>query len=94
MNMDGEELMQKMLEFIETQDGDYFDEWYASPREFASTILTDFAKYLGIYLVVPEFVPKLKKPEVDRHELLKKLQPEISKIFEIEYKKMMEKNSE
>jgi hypothetical protein len=94
MNMDGETLMQKMLEFIETQDGDYFDEWYASPREFASTILTDFAKYLGMYLVVPEFVPKLKKPEVDRHELLKKLQPEISKIFEIEYKKMMEKNSE
>ena len=94
MNMDGEELMRQMLEFIETQDGDYFDEWYASPREFASTILTDFAKYLGMYLVVPEFVPKLKKPEVDRHELLKKLQPEISKIFEIEYKKMMEKNSE
>ena len=94
MNMDGEELMQKMLEFIETQDGDYFDEWYASPREFASTILTDFAKYLGMYLVVPEFVPKLKKPEVDRHELLKKLQPKISKIFEIEYKKMMEKNGE
>jgi len=94
MNMDGEELMQKMLEFIDTQDGDYFDEWYASPREFASTILTDFAKYLGMYLVVPEFIPKLKKPEVDRHELLKKLQPEISKIFEIEYKKMMEKNSE
>jgi hypothetical protein len=92
--MANEELMQKMLEFIETQDGDYFDEWYASPREFASTILTDFAKYLGMCLVVPEFVPKLKKPEVDRHELLKKLQPEISKIFEIEYKKMMEKNSE
>ena len=92
--MTNEEMMQKMLEFIETQDGDYFDEWYASPREFASTILTDFAKYLGMYLVVPEFVPKLKKPEVDRHELLKKLQPEIAKIFEIEYKKMMEKQYE
>ena len=92
--MTNEEMMQKMLEFIETQDGDYFDEWYASPREFASTILTDFAKYLGMYLVVPEFVPKLKKPEIDRHELLKKLQPEIAKIFEIEYKKMMEKQYE
>jgi hypothetical protein len=92
--MTNEELTQKMLEFIETQEGDYFDEWYATPREFASTILTDFAKYLGMYLVVPEFVPKLKKPEVDRHELLKKLQPEIAKIFEIEYKKMMEKQYE
>jgi hypothetical protein len=92
--MTNEELTQKMLEFIETQEGDDFDEWYATPREFASTILTDFAKYLGMYLVVPEFVPKLKKPEVDRHELLKKLQPEIAKIFEIEYKKMMEKQYE
>lgn len=92
--MTNEELTQKMLEFIETQDGDYFDEWYGSPRDFVSTVLTDFAQYLGMYLVVPEFVPKLKKPEVDRHELLKKLQPEIAKIFEIEYKKMMEKQYE
>jgi len=91
--MTDKELTHKMLEFIETQDGDYFDEWYASPREFAATILTDFAEYLGMNLVVPEFVPKLKKPEVDRHELLKKLMPEISKIFEVEYKKMVEKNN-
>jgi hypothetical protein len=91
--MTDKELAHKMLEFIETQDGDYFDEWYGSPREFAATILTDFAEYLGTNLVVPEFVPKLKKPEVDRHELLKKLMPEISKIFEVEYKKMVEKNN-
>lgn len=92
--MTNKELTEKMLEFIEAQDGDYFDEWYGSPRDFVSTVLTDFAQYLGMYLVVPEFVPKLKKPEVDRHELLKKLQPEIAKIFEIEYKKMMEKQYE
>jgi hypothetical protein len=88
--MTEEELKAKMLAFIETQDGDYDDEWYASPRDFAATILSDFSEYLGLELVVPEHVPQLKKPEIDRNEMFKALLPEISKIFDIEYKKRME----
>jgi hypothetical protein len=90
MGMTEEELKAKMLAFIETQDGDYDDEWYASPRDFAATILSDFSEYLGLELVVPEHVPQLKKPEIDRNEMFKALLPEISKIFDIEYKKRME----
>ena len=88
--MNEEELKAKMLAFIETQDGDYDDEWYASPRDFAATILSDFSEYLGLELVVPEHVPQLKKPEIDRNEMFKALLPEISKLFDIEYKKRME----
>jgi hypothetical protein len=88
--MTEEELKAKMLAFIETQDGDYDDEWYASPRDFAATILSDFSEYLGLELVVPEHVPQLKKPEIDRNEMFKALLPEISKLFDIEYKKRME----
>jgi hypothetical protein len=88
--MTEEELKAKMLAFIETQDGDYNDEWYASPRDFAATILLDFSEYLGLELVVPEHVPQLKKPEIDRNEMFKALLPEISKLFDIEYKKRME----
>ena len=88
--MTEEELKAKMLAFIETQDGDYDDEWYASPRDFAATILSDFSEYLGLELVVPEHVPQLKKPEIDRNEVFKALLPEISKLFGIEYKKRME----
>jgi hypothetical protein len=85
--MTNEELRDKMLAFIETQDGSYDDEWYASPRDFAATILTDFAEYLGVEMVVPEYIPQLKKAVVDRNELLKALMPGILELFELEYTK-------
>jgi hypothetical protein len=90
--MTNDELTEKMLAFIETRNGDYYDEWYASPRDFAATILSDFSEYLGLELVVPEHVPQLKKPEIDRNAVFKALLPEISKLFDIEYKKHQERN--
>ena len=81
------ELHDKMLAFIETQDGSYDDEWYASPRDFAATILTDFAEYLEIEMVVPLYIPQVKKAVIDRNELFKALMPEITRLFEVEYTK-------
>jgi len=89
--MNAEELAEKILAFIETQDGEDMDEWYATHRDFASTVLTDFAEYLGLELVVPEYIPRLTKPEVDRNELFKALMPKICTLFEIEYAKAKEK---
>jgi hypothetical protein len=89
--MTEEELKAKMLAFIDTQDGDYNDEWYASPRDFAATILSDFSDYIGLELVVPEHVPQLKKPEIDRKAILQSLLPEVQKLFNIEFKKYEEK---
>lgn len=82
--MNNEELKAKMLEFIETQDGDYDDEWYASPRDFAAVILSDFAKHLGLVLDVPPYVPLKTKPEINRAELLKELMPQVSKLLDNE----------
>lgn len=90
--MTEEELTAKMLAFIETQDGDHDDEWYASPRDFAATILSDFSEYLDLELVVPEHVPQLKKPEIDRNAMLQSLMPEIQRLFNIEFKKYEEKS--
>jgi hypothetical protein len=89
--MTEEELKAKMLAFIDTQDGDYNDEWYASPRDFAATILSDFSDYIGLELVVPEHVPQLKKPEIDRNAIFQSLLPEVQKLFNIECKKYEEK---
>jgi hypothetical protein len=88
--MTNAELRDKMLAFIETQDGSYDDEWYASPRDFAATILTDFAKYLGVEMVVPEYIPQIKKAVIDRNELFKALMPEITRLFDVEYTKRTE----
>jgi hypothetical protein len=89
--MTEEELKAKMLAFIDTQDGDYNDEWYASPRDFAATILSDFSGYIGLELVVPEHVPQLKKPEIDRNAIFQSLLPEVQKLFNVEFKKYEEK---
>lgn len=88
--MTNEELHDKMLAFIETQDGSYDTEWYASPRDFAATILTDFAKYLAFEMVVPEYIPQVKKAVIDRNELFKALMPDITRLFEVEYTKRTE----
>jgi hypothetical protein len=85
--MTADELRDKMLAFVETRDGDYFDEWYASPRDFAATILSDFATYLGIEIVFPMYVPRKTKPEVNREEVLNALLPHIQELFNLEYHK-------
>lgn len=89
--MNAEELTEKMLAFIETHDGEDMDDWYATRRDFASTVLSDFAQYLGLELVVPDYIPQLKKPEIDRNELFKALMPQICTLFDIEYKKAKER---
>jgi hypothetical protein len=91
--MTPEELKDKMLAFIETHDGEDMDDWYATRRDFASTVLSDFAEYLGLELVVPDYIPQLKQPEIDRNELFKALMPQICKLFDIEYNKAKEKNN-
>ena len=88
--MTNEELCDKMLAFIETQDGDYDTEWYASPRDFAARILTDFAEYLALEMYVPEYIPQVKKAVIDRNELFKAIMPDITRLFDIEYKKRTE----
>jgi hypothetical protein len=85
--MTNEELCDKMLAFIETQDGSYDDEWYASPRDFAAIILTDFAEYLALEMVVPAYIPRVEKAVIDRNEFFKAIMPDITRLFNIEYKK-------
>ena len=89
--MNREELTEKMLAFIETHDGEDMDDWYATRRDFASTVLSDFAEYLGLEMVVPDYIPQLKQPEIDRNELFKALMPQICTLFDIEYNKAKEK---
>lgn len=83
--MSSEELKAKMLEFIATQDGDYDEEWYASRWDFAATVLSDFAEYLGFVLDVPSYVRRKDTPEINRNEVLKALLPEIEKLFNVEF---------
>jgi hypothetical protein len=88
--MDSEELKAKMLAYINTQNYDYDEEWYASRWDFAAVILSDFAEYLGFPLEVPPYVRIKEKSEIDRAKMLEALLPEVTRLFEIEFKKYKE----
>ena len=79
--MEQEELLAKMLSFIDLHEGDSCDEWYATPREFAASVLTEFAAFLGENLVVPAYVPQVKKNVIDRAALLRELMPALIKML-------------
>lgn len=77
-----EEFTQKMIEFIDAEDGEHCEEWWATPREHYARVLTEFAKSLGIELVVPEYVPQVKPQyKVDRQAILRSLLPELQKML-------------
>jgi hypothetical protein len=87
--MTNKELISKMLAFIETQDGSHDTEWYASPRDFAATILDDFAQHLGLEMVIPDYVPQLKNAEIDRQAMFNSIMPEVLKLFNMAHVKYL-----
>ena len=46
--MTNEELMEKMLAFIDTKDGDRMDEWYSDERSLYAMPLEEFAQFIEI----------------------------------------------
>ena len=94
--MTQDELIEKMLAYIDTQPGDSWDEWYATRRDFASEVLQSFAEYLNIELVVPEYVPtktrNLAQEAIDRKRIFESFLPEIEKLFGLKYEEMKRSN--
>jgi len=82
--------VEEMLAFIETQDGEYADEWYETDRDIAACVLCALADHLGIEFEVPEYVPKPTEMKVSRQEILEALKPGLKTLFGMEYKKYME----
>lgn len=92
--MEANELIKEMLAYIDTQDGDILDEWYATPRDFASVVLQGFAEHLNIELFVPEYVPtktrNAAQEAIDRRKVYESLLPEIERLFGLKYREIKE----
>ena len=84
--MTEEELKSKMLAFIDQQDNTYEEEWWCTPRTLYAGVMKEFAIHVGIDFAIPhkDITPP---PDVNRHEMLKALLPEIQKQFGIMYNK-------
>ena len=90
--MTEQELMEKMLAFIDTKDGDRMDEWYCDERGLYAMPLEEFAQFIGLELVVPKYIPKKTLSAVERAEMRKKvmreLTPRIEELFDMEFKRL------
>ena len=90
--MTEQELMEKMLAFIDTKDGDRMDEWYCDERGLYAMPLEEFAQFIGLELVVPKYIPKKTLSMVEKEEMRKKvmreLTPRIEELFGMEFKRL------
>lgn len=82
--MDAEELKAKMLAFVDQQDNSYEEEWWCTPHALYRGVMNEFAAHLGIDFEVM-YKEKTPPPDVNRHEILKALLPEIEKRFGLKY---------
>ena len=93
--MDKEELAQKMIEFVNAQDGEICDEWYTTERDIADLVLGRFAEHIGLEVVIPNYIPVKTRKEVclekERKEIFREMLPELEKLFNLQYKAIAEK---
>lgn len=93
--MDKEELAQKMIEFVNAQDGEMCDEWYTTDRDIAEIFLGRFAEHIGLEVVIPNYIPVKTRTEVciekERTAIFREMLPELEKLFNLQYKAIAEK---
>lgn len=96
--MDKEELAEKILKFVGTQDGEISEEWYTTEREIATIVLSRFAEHIGLEVVIPDYIPIKTQKEIllkkQRKEIMQGLLPDIEKLFDLRYKEYMESKNE
>lgn len=74
-------LADMIIEFVEEQDDGMFDSWSGTQRDYASVIMTDFAKFMGLELVIPEHKPVMTDAQVDKQKLLEEMRSEVDRML-------------
>lgn len=74
-------LADMIVAFVEKQDGNMWDSWSGTQRDYASVIMTDFAKFMGLELVIPEHKPVMTDAQVDKQKLLEEMRSEVDRML-------------
>lgn len=76
-----EYLASQIIKFLESKDDQYFDDWSGTQRDYASCIMTDFAKFIGLELVIPDYKPVMTNAQVDKQKLLEEMRTELDRML-------------
>jgi hypothetical protein len=76
-----QQLADMIVSFVEEKDGDTWDGWSGTQRDYASVIMTDFCQFIGLDIVIPDHRPVMSNAQVDKQKLLEEMRSEIDKIL-------------
>lgn len=76
-----QQLADMIVAFVEKQDGDTWDDWSGTQRDYASVIMTDFAEFIGLDIVIPEHKPVMTDRQVDKKKLLEEMRNEVDRML-------------
>jgi hypothetical protein len=75
------QLADMIVAFVEKKDGDTWDDWSGTQRDYASVIMTDFAEFIGLDIVIPEHKPVMTDRQVDKKKLLEEMRNEVDRML-------------
>lgn len=76
-----QQLAEMIVAFVEAQDCNMFDSWSGTQRDYASVIMTDFAKFIGLELVIPEHKPVMTDQQVDKHRVFEEMRTHLERML-------------
>lgn len=75
------QLADMIVSFVEEKDGDTWDDWSGTQRDYASVIMTDFAKFIGIDIVIPEHKPVMTDRQVDKQRVFEEMRTHLERML-------------
>ena len=76
-----DQLADMIVAFVEKQDGDTWDDWSGTQRDYASVIMTDFAKFIGLEIVIPEHKPVMTDRQVDKQRVFEEMRTHLERML-------------
>lgn len=76
-----QQLADMIVAFVGKQDGDTWDDWSGTQRDYASVIMTDFAEFIGLDIIIPEHKPVMTDRQVDKKKLLEEMRNEVDRML-------------
>ena len=75
------QLADMIVAFVEAQDRDTWDDWSGTQRDYASVIMTDFAKFIGLDIVIPEYKPVMTDRQVDKQRVFEEMRTHLERML-------------
>lgn len=75
------QLSDMIVDFVGAKDGNMWDSWSGTQRDYASVIMADFAKFIGLDIVIPEHKPVMTDCQVDKQRVFEEMRTHLERML-------------